>query len=272
MNTPLILNQPGFVLNNARALAAMCQVAYHPETDPTAFIIADAATGTLFLLWEFDNCLAVAAQGTRNLKQWLADFNFVLESYPDGALGAGVKVHRGFLRDVESVQAPVANWLAQRPGKPILFGGHSKGGAEVVLVAAILKQAGFPVHSVYTFGQPRVGNAAFAAVYNSLLGPLTWRVVFQNDIIARIPAIWHQYRPNQQLALINAANRLQFNPSRTELLISDALGLFGPWRNSLKVGLAKWQTIYDLVEMAEILGRDHFIQNYVAALHDLQLS
>jgi hypothetical protein len=267
MNTPLILNQPGFVLNNARALAAMCQVAYHPETDPTAYVIADNTTDTVCLVWEFDDCIAVVFQGTRDLKQWLADFEVLLVKV---STLAG-RVHYGFWRDVDSIWARLLAYLRSLPAKPILLAGHSKGGAEAIPTAKLLKLQGLPVHSVYTFGQPRCFDGIGAADYNLYLGAQTWRVVFQNDIIARVPAFWHSYRHAGQFVLIDAGNRLQLNPTLTSLLVSDALGLFGPWRNSIKIGLAKWQTIYDLVEMAEILGKDHFIQNYVAALHDLQL-
>jgi len=110
MNTPLILNQPGFVLNNARALAAMCQVSYHPETDPTVYVIADNTTDTVCLVWEFDDCIAVVFQGTRNLRQWIQDFQIELVhpllfmTGPEGSAVQG-RVHKGFWYDVVHFQA-----------------------------------------------------------------------------------------------------------------------------------------------------------------------
>ena len=77
----------------------------------------------------------------------------------------------------------------------IWFTGHSLGGALAILAAATLhiqsKEDG--VHGIYTFGQPRLGNPEFAKSYNAELREKTYRVVNNNDIIARIPTINYQH-------------------------------------------------------------------------------
>ena len=251
MNTPLILNQPGFVLNNARALAAMCQVSYHPETDTTAYVIADNTTDTVCLVWEFDDCIAVVFQGTRDLKQWLADFEVLLVKV---STLAG-RVHYGFWRDVDSIWARLLAYLRSLPAKPIVLAGHSKGGAEAIPTAKLLKLQGLPVHSVYTFGQPRVGDAQFAAAYSALLGDRTFRVVNQNDIVPRLPGWLMGFRHHVNHAFITIAGGLVLNPSLATIAVTDALGLYRAYR-----------------KFDDVVVEDHFLPGYITALNNPNIS
>ena len=66
--------------------------------------------------------------------------------------------------------------------------GHSLGGAIAELCAA---QAWFvshvPIQGVYTFGQPRVGDDAFAKIVHDALGLRIVRFVNDQDIVPRVP-------------------------------------------------------------------------------------
>lgn len=64
--------------------------------------------------------------------------------------------------------------------------GHGFGGALATLAAFELTAVGHRVAAVYTFGQPRVGNGAFASLYASRPLP-TFRVTRHNDPVPNLP-------------------------------------------------------------------------------------
>lgn len=69
---------------------------------------------------------------------------------------------------------------------PVVFAGHSLGGALGTLLVADLA-ANTPVHpSAYTFASPRVGDASFAARYGALSG-VSWRIYNQADVVPYFP-------------------------------------------------------------------------------------
>uniref|UniRef100_A0A183CC27 Lipase_3 domain-containing protein n=1 Tax=Globodera pallida TaxID=36090 RepID=A0A183CC27_GLOPA len=75
------------------------------------------------------------------------------------------------------------------PGFNVTFTGHSLGGALASLAAARSVVEGFKRSDqlrLYTFGQPRVGNSAFASKHKELV-PNSFRIVFREDFVAHIP-------------------------------------------------------------------------------------
>ncbi|KAJ7487040.1 Alpha/Beta hydrolase protein [Mycena latifolia] len=99
----------------------------------------------------------------------------------------GTKVHFGFQNAWSTVSektlTTVTTELAAHPGYSIVVTGHSLGGAMAAL-AGITLQMLFPTTLVrlYTYGQPRTGNAVFATWINTLIGPQrSFRVVHSND-------------------------------------------------------------------------------------------
>lgn len=130
----------------------------------------------------------VAFRGTLplRLKDWVADGLFRLVPGPLG------RVHEGFGRMIRSNHGDdLVEVLVSRDfrGRPIWLTGHSLGGALAVLAAARLAAAGAAgrVAGVVTFGQPRVGDAGFAAVYDQLLPGRTLRFVNGGDLIPHLP-------------------------------------------------------------------------------------
>ena len=295
MNSSFILNQPGFVPANARALAGASQAAYNAEpvaqtpgarlpqpqpvempgfagvfgrdqsnssgyptlaNNPDTLSCHNARTGTHATFTTYDDCTVIAFRGTASLRDWLTDAEFPLRPLP----GTPARVHEGFLTAIDSIlpdllaflAPPQAPCPAPRASVPILLTGHSLGGALAVLAAWFLQAQGLPVHSVYTFGQPRVGDRAFASRYASLLGARTHRVVNQNDLVPRVPGVLLGYRHAGELALINAVGELVLNPSWLGRLVSDGLGLYRAYRR-----------------LDDVLITDHFMAGYVAALEQL---
>ncbi|CAI5937264.1 unnamed protein product [Closterium sp. NIES-65] len=87
--------------------------------------------------------------------------------------------------------------LQQRFSYHIMVTGHSLGGALSTLFTYDLaqsdlkKQHGFTL-SLYNFGSPRVGNHAFAARFNQLVGD-SWRIANDHDIVPRVPYVLYKH-------------------------------------------------------------------------------
>jgi hypothetical protein len=70
--------------------------------------------------------------------------------------------------------------------------GHSLGGAVATLAAAYLRASGTAV-SLYTYGSPRVGNAAFADFVSAQPGGEI-RVTHLDDPVPKLPPLLFDYR------------------------------------------------------------------------------
>lgn len=86
--------------------------------------------------------------------------------------------HQGFTDALDSVWGEIKDELSKLTC-PVFFTGHSLGAALATLAAA--RHA---PQAVYTFGSPRVGNAAFAASLGSL--PIH-RVIDDEDVVTTLP-------------------------------------------------------------------------------------
>lgn len=96
-----------------------------------------------------------------------------------------VFVHEGFLAAYRAIEKRSSEIVerALTAGKRVWFCGHSLGAALATLAAyTFRKQA----QGLYTFGSPRVGNAAFA---NKLIAdlPNIHRVVHHRDVVTTVP-------------------------------------------------------------------------------------
>jgi hypothetical protein len=96
---------------------------------------------------------------------------------------AGGKVHAGFLKAFTEISDRLdAVARSRRPDQQLWLAGHSLGGALATLAAAHLEPGA--VQGLYTYGCPRVGDAAFAA---SLQVPSHDRFVHRDDWVATVP-------------------------------------------------------------------------------------
>jgi hypothetical protein len=169
----------------------------------------------------------------------------------EGVMGRqpGTKVHRGFLAASNSVRFRVRQALLESDGLgPVFATGHSLGGA---LAHLDHFQLGW-YHQTYTFGQPRVGNAAFAAESSERCK--VYRVVHEEDPVPRLPLWVMGYRHAGMEAFIPSfARRITYNPPLRYKLLSDLWGFIDAWsRNKLAA------------------AKDHFIHEYITALEALR--
>ena len=122
------------------------------------------------------------------------------------ACRAGGQVHAGF----DSAFAGISDTLDaivrnKKPGQRLWLTGHSLGGALATLAAAHLGPAS--VQGVYTFGSPRVGNAAFAA---ELPRESHYRFVHRDDWVATVPPEFIGYVHGGTLQIVPGSPPRQF--------------------------------------------------------------
>jgi len=106
----------------------------------------------------------------------------------------GALLHRGFANNMDAIWDEItrevkshARTKGETTMKPVFIAGHSRGGAFATLAAAGWAQENaVPIAGLYTFGQPRVGNAQFAQQFASFGVPY-FRVINERDAVAGIP-------------------------------------------------------------------------------------
>jgi triacylglycerol lipase len=193
---PFDATAAGFSRVNAWWLAELSRLVYrHDAGEPDALLPSrrellrwvgleernfwsDRRTGTQAMLVSASSPSAWAALVFRGTEQDVKDFRRDLLTYPSRVDDGDIRVHRGFLEGLEAVWGQIAAALAAVDG-PVFHAGHSLGAA----LATLASWRRAPT-SCYTFGSPRVGNAAFAA---ALAGVRVYRVVDGRDAIALVP-------------------------------------------------------------------------------------
>lgn len=218
------LAAPGLEFDVARSawIAEFADRAY--ETDPAALRQWLAGHG-FELRRQFDaggtqGFLAISARsavlafrGTeKKLEDWITDAKFELVAHGDPAVPG--KIHRGFKEALALVTADVDAALDSLQGRRLLLHvtGHSLGAALATLAA--LRCSGRAatadlLHTLHTFGSPRVGDEAFTAAFAARLRERTYRVVNNEDLVTRVPTRTQGYDHVGALVYIDEAGRLQ---------------------------------------------------------------
>jgi hypothetical protein len=171
-------------------------------TNPAMLIVSSA----FFIRSECGRIGILAFRGTEpaNAINWLTDTDVIQRAFGDGF------VHQGFYANLQAVWDEISAKLyeaietpgngngherARAPMQRLYITGHSLGAAMAVLAAAkisldetaALRQR---VHSVYTFGQPAVGDKRFAAQCEDLFGDRLYRHVYGYDVVPHLPPTW----------------------------------------------------------------------------------
>jgi triacylglycerol lipase len=144
---------------------------------------------------------AVVIRGTESALDWLADFEFVLESFPE--VPHSGKTERGFTNLYRSItidnkdsSIPSQTLLSQLDhlpaGTKLVVTGHSLGSSLATLHAFVAGSKKIDVELV-TFASPRVGNKAFVEAFQQL-GIKNTRIYNHPDIVPKVPVEIVGYR------------------------------------------------------------------------------
>jgi hypothetical protein len=132
----------------------------------------------------------VVMRGSSSTINWLDDFEVKLVPYntfPE----CNCKVHYGFYNSALGVMNKTIDTVkvlrAQYPTYSVVVTGHSYGAAVGQLIAMELERKGINV-KLYDYGQPRVGDAKYAAFVNTQI-PEYYRTTHNKDIVPHVPPI-----------------------------------------------------------------------------------
>jgi triacylglycerol lipase len=194
-----------FSIGNARALMWFSQLAYEADTTPnptiavvsrlwgftsvTPFlkqrVAVTASFETTGLFGERPDAVVLAFAGT-DPAVWqtlITDANVRLTRDND--------THIGFQTALDGASGEIkqAVALSRQSNKPLFVTGHSLGAALAALAAKFADKLpdGRTPQAVYVYGMPRAGGERFRDAYNARLGPITYRLVHGEDIVARVP-------------------------------------------------------------------------------------
>jgi len=169
---------------NALTLAELSRQAYGEAPPGTAL----AASGHIQALIVPGSPRVIAFRGTElgERADVLTDLDMTLIPWPGGV---GL-IHRGFWQAYMSL---IPMLFAEGASGPYHFTGHSLGGALAVIAAAELVWSGGDLHGVTTFGQPRVGDVAFANWCDRRLAERYVRIVRRGDPVPEFPSVLRGY-------------------------------------------------------------------------------
>ncbi|KAF9050098.1 Alpha/Beta hydrolase protein [Panaeolus papilionaceus] len=148
-----------------------------PLGNPLVDQFANAGTDGLIARDDSRKEIVVVFRGTSELADIVVDLNLIMKPLSSTGLTniKNEKVHSGFQFAYNVVADTVLKHAktqsARYPSYRIVVTGHSLGGAVASIAALSIKAAlpNIPLQ-LYTFGQPRVGNAEFASYVESRIG------------------------------------------------------------------------------------------------------
>lgn len=184
----------------ARSCAKGILALYRKQVPPT---IENLATDTQVRVEEMSSGhYAILFPGSASVRDWRTNARAGKVTWGKG------KVHSGFAAAFSSVSQHILNCIPANAR--VLIAGHSLGGALATLCADAHQDI-FQIENVFTFGSPRVGNAAFAGQYSQALGIRTWRVVNAGDPVTHVPWLLGTYRHVDRLVYLNREGGVEHN-------------------------------------------------------------
>jgi hypothetical protein len=198
---------------NAQFLALASDLAYLPAAEGREAFAAQlgldaqllSVSNTQVFVATNDDHIVAAFRGTESptsidgLKDWLLSDAVNLLILPEGDLGtdfaaAGVaaRFHMGFIRALQDIWDPLFAAIGverKKSDRPLWLTGHSLGGALALLAGWRLKRKFVPVHQIYTFGGPMVGNEEVAQAFQREFPDKVFRYVNGPDPVPKLPTV-----------------------------------------------------------------------------------
>jgi triacylglycerol lipase len=212
---PLTLNRQATErdYHNARYFATACDLAYLPEAAGKPKFLSElsldarlvSVDNTQVYVGGNDDSIVIAFRGSEapgsldGFKDWLLTNakNFLV--LPEGragtdfvAAGVGARFHRGFIEALEEIWTPFfseVKALHTKKKRPVWVTGHSLGGALALLSAWRLQRQFIPIHQVYTFGAPMIGNDAAKQAYAKVFPNKVFRFIDERDMVPLLPTV-----------------------------------------------------------------------------------
>ena len=208
--------------HNAHYLATACDLAYYSADKGRAEFKSKlgleaelvSVGNTEVYVGHNPESIVVAFRGSETpnsldgVKDWLLTNakNFLIQ--PEGAIGTdfvaagvGARFHSGFMDALNDIWAPLfaaTDARFQEAERPVWVTGHSLGGALALLAAWRFSRNFIPVHQVYTFGAPMIGNDVAAKALEREFPNRIFRCVDDRDIVPKLPTFslfsneyWH---------------------------------------------------------------------------------
>ncbi|MBX7259921.1 MAG: lipase family protein [Candidatus Hydrogenedentes bacterium] len=179
----------------------------------------------------------VVMRGTATLADGLTDLSCGVQLGPRGFL-----VHSGFNETFDSLREQLNACFGAPENRGVSHVhcvGHSLGGALATLVADYARARGLRA-SLYTFGSPRVGYAAFSSQLTDALGPDDiFRVYHANDPVSMVPLFPFLHAPDRgQVVMLPAKyHAYDFSAHSMNGYVSDVSGR--GWRE-MRCGATNW--------------------------------
>jgi triacylglycerol lipase len=204
--------------------------------------------------------VVVAFRGTRSLRNFVTDISARRVALKDGPVTAGV--HEGFQWALDSVfdgiLAVVQEAVGEMDSARVWITGHSLGAALAKLcawrLANLKSEISKALAGVYTFGEPRLGNAVFRDCYDALLKSCSFRVVDGEDFITRIPWLLGCFRHCGHEVFYSSFSlqplAFSIDPPWWVKGVSDVFGTWQEWRRDGRLALLE----------------DHHVGRYVSLL------
>ena len=203
-------------------------------------IVVEPSSDTLALVAKSENVLVISFRGTSSKENVKTDLDFVKVLHEPSRkvpIFSGLKglrevysrpfVHRGFYKSWTGngfnsrIMDRMIEFIENSESQPakVYLTGHSLGGALASLCAIDIMNAYDDRRdaldlTVYTYGQPRVGNKAFGMDYNNKVTN-HFSVVNDQDPVSRIPK--GNYKRNGSRVIINQNGDLIAEPTALEM-------------------------------------------------------
>jgi hypothetical protein len=198
---------------NAEALAWASDLSYYPEAEAKPKFRAElgldarlfSAGNTQAYVATNDDHIVVAFRGTEaptsleGVKDWLLTDAMNLLMVPEGRLGTdlaaagvGARFHQGFVDAIAAIWDPVYQAVDKEmkaAERPLWITGHSLGGALALLAAWLFLRRMIPVHQIYTFGGPMIGNPLAVSAFDREFAGKIFRYVNVPDPVPQLPTV-----------------------------------------------------------------------------------
>jgi triacylglycerol lipase len=238
--------------------------------------------GTRAYIAEHQSFVLVVFRGTTEPVEYVSNAIFITDDTDIQGPGGTGKAHAGIWDVHQRTRSDVLKLIraVNDQNKPVVFAGHSRGGAFTTLQAAYFQQqnAG-EISAVYTFAQPRLGDSNFSSGLDALIGDRYFRVEFEKDVTPRVPPSADMAQPLYDegyipLWLANTVTALDYDydPGAVYQLTED--GYLEPESDSVQSQLDFWRDLFNrfpnlvmsLPQLASYFPENHHPRLYICKL------